>query len=343
MIDFTSHFKDLNSINLCLQKRDELSNSEEILLIKEKIKTADNETKKVLGQELNVFKQSVQFACDQRIQTLQSELEKDNFQNFDPSFYQSNYQVKPGKIHPISLVTEEIVKLFQKYNFDIFEGSQVESQWYNFTSVNTPDYHSARAMQDTFFADLQDEKGENYVLRTQVTSNAVKYAETHKPPFKVVFTGLVFRAENIDATHDINFHQFDCWIVDRKASISQTVTLIEQIMQDFFAWPDLKIRLRQAFFPFTNPSFEGDISCPFCKGVGCRVCKDLGWIEIFGGGLINPEVIKNMGLDPNEWQGLAFGPGLTRMAQFKLGVSGISQFYNGNLSFLKPNSSESLS
>lgn len=334
MSELLSQFQTLNSVNLCLQKRDELNNSGMILELKEKIKVSPVDEKKLLGQELNILRQNIQQACDQRIQELQAELEKDNFQTFDPTFYNPNFQGKQGKIHPISLVTEEIINLFKKYNFDIFEGSQVESQWYNFTSVNTPDYHSARAMQDTFFADLKDDKNENYVLRTQVTANAVKYSENHKPPFKVVFTGIVFRAENIDATHDINFHQFDCWIVDRKASISQTVTLIEQIMQDFFAWPDLKIRLRQAFFPFTNPSFEGDISCPFCKGVGCKVCKGLGWIEMFGGGLINPEVIKNMGLNPEEWQGLAFGPGLTRMAQFKLGVSGISQFYNGNLSFL---------
>ena len=334
MLNFKSHFQDLSSINLCLQKRDELNNTGQALELKEKIALAEVSEKKVIGQELNILRQAVQMSCDERIKEIQSELEKDNFQNFDPTFYNAKYGTGEGKIHPISLVTEEIIKLFQKYNFDIFEGSQVESQWYNFTSVNTPDYHSARAMQDTFFADLKDEKDENFVLRTQVTANAVKYAETHKPPFKVVFTGIVYRAENIDATHDINFHQFDCWIVDRKASMSQTVTLIEQIMQEFFDWPDLKIRLRQAFFPFTNPSFEGDISCPFCKGVGCRVCKGLGWIEMFGGGLINPEVIKNMGLNPEEWQGLAFGPGLTRMAQFKLGVSGISQFYNGNLSFL---------
>lgn len=334
MSELLSQFQTLNSVNLCLQKRDELNNSGMILELKEKIKVSPVDEKKLLGQELNILRQNIQQACDQRIQELQAELEKDNFQTFDPTFYNPNFQGKQGKIHPISLVTEEIINLFKKYNFDIFEGSQVESQWYNFTSVNTPYYHSARAMQDTFFADLKDDKNENYVLRTQVTANAVKYSENHKPPFKVVFTGIVFRAENIDATHDINFHQFDCWIVDRKASISQTVTLIEQIMQDFFAWPDLKIRLRQAFFPFTNPSFEGDISCPFCKGVGCKVCKGLGWIEMFGGGLINPEVIKNMGLNPEEWQGLAFGPGLTRMAQFKLGVSGISQFYNGNLSFL---------
>ncbi len=334
MTDFKIHFQSLNSINLCLQKRDELNNSGEISELKKQIQTASVEEKKVIGQQLNIFRQQIQIACDERIKLLQEELEKDNFQEFDPTFYISNPQYTPGKIHPISLVTEEIIKLFQKYNFDIFEGSQVESQWYNFTSVNTPDYHSARAMQDTFFANLKDEKDENYVLRTQVTANAVKYALSNKPPFKVIFTGIVYRAENIDATHDINFHQFDCWIVDRKASISQTTTLIEQIMQEFFAWPDLKVRLRQAFFPFTNPSFEGDISCPFCKGEGCRVCKGLGWIEMFGGGLINPEVIKNMGLEPDEWQGLAFGPGLTRMAQFKLGVSGISQFYNGNLNFL---------
>jgi phenylalanyl-tRNA synthetase alpha chain len=172
-------------------------------------------------------------------------------------------------------------------------------------------------------------------MRTQVTANAVKYSESHNPPFRVIFPGVVFRNENIDATHDINFTQFDMWLVDKRASMSQLITLIQHFFREFFNDSSINVRLRPSYFPFTQPSMEGDISCPFCSGNGCRICKQTGWIEVFGAGPIHTQVLKNMKLDPQEFQGIAFGFGVDRLAQLKLGISGISQFYNGNLSFLK--------
>jgi phenylalanyl-tRNA synthetase alpha chain len=335
MENYSQHFKDLTTVTACLELRDSLNNSGRLSQIKEIIKTVSPEEKKLLGAEMNEIKTAISSACDTRIQEIQQEQEKDNFTVFDPTFYSTRYKTKTGSLHPLSIITSEIVDIFRKLGFDVFSGQLVESQYHNFTSVNTPDYHPARDMQDTFFLKEKDENGENYVMRTQVTANAVRYGKSHKPPFKVIFPGLVFRNENIDATHDINFTQFDMWMVDKQCSMSQLITLIQQFFSAFYNDPDLKVRLRPSYFPFTQPSFEGDISCPFCHNQGCRVCKHTGWIEVFGAGPIHTQVLKNMGLDSSQWQGLAFGFGIDRLAQLKFKITGISQFYNGNIEFLE--------
>lgn len=219
--------------------------------------------------------------------------------------------------------------------FDVFDGPLVLDQWYNFTSVNTPDHHPARDMQDTFFLKQKDGDGNNYVMRTQVTSNITRYAKKHKPPFRVVFPGLTFRNENIDATHDVNFYQFDMWLVEKTTSISQLTTLIKQFFTEFFKKDDLVVRLRPSYFPFVNPGLEADISCPFCTKDGCKVCKGVGWIEVCGAGPINRKVLQNCKIDPDQYQGIAFGFGLDRLAQLKLGITHESQFYNGGLRFIR--------
>jgi phenylalanyl-tRNA synthetase alpha chain len=338
MSPYDLEFANLNTVTACLEKRDQLASCGEFEEIKNDLKTASAEQKKLLGAKLNHLRQALNQAADSRIQLIQREQEKDEFTNFDPTFYSPYYKDsknKSGSIHPLSLVVREIVDIFGRLGFDVYDSDLVESQWYNFTSVNIPDYHPARGMQDTFFLEQKDEDGQNYVMRTQVTSNAVKYTQSHAAPFRVIFPGLVFRAEDIDATHDINFTQFDMWLVDKQATVSQLVTLVQHFFSVFFKDPDLKVRLRQSYFPFTLPSMEGDISCPYCHGQGCRICKKTGWIEVFGAGPIHPKVIENMGLESTEWQGIAFGFGIDRLAQLKFKLTGISQFYNGHLEFLK--------
>ncbi len=328
-------FDQCQTVNECLKKRDELNNSGEVAQIKQQLATASGEQKKDLGKQINELKAQIKLACDTRIQQLQEAQTKDKFINFDPTFGSPNYQNKQGSLHPIRLVVRELVDIFGRMGFDVFDGPQVESQWYNFTAPNSPEHHPSRDMQDTFFLDQKDKNGENYVMRTQVTANIARYAELHKPPFRVVFPGIVFRNENIDATHDINFTQFDMWLVDKDTTVGQLTGLIKHLFREFFQDDTIKIRLRPSYFPFTLPSFEVDFSCPFCGGKGCRICKNTGWIECAGAGPIHPQVIRNMNLDPNEWGGLAFGFGVDRLAQLKYGVSGVSQFYNGHLDFLR--------
>ena len=325
-MNYSDLFSEQTSVSGSLKLRDELMNSEQILEIKQKL-TLPNADKKQLGIKLNELKKSIQKAADDRIQSIQTEQEKDNFVDFDPSFYYSDFSnnQKSGVLHPLTQVGDQVVEIFSKFGFDVYDGSQVQTQWNNFTSVGTPDYHPARAMQDTFWLAKKDERGENLVMRTQMTSSLFEYSKKHTAPFRVIFSGIVFRAENIDATHDINFHQFDGWLVDKEVSISQLLTLLRQFLAEFFG-QSIEIRIRPSYFPFTEPSFEIDMFCSWFKGGQ--------WIEIAGAGPIDNGVLSNIGLNPSEWQGLAFGFGLTRLAQIKLQISGLGQFYNNHLDFL---------
>ncbi len=329
MSQYSTYFSELLTVSACLEKRDELANSGSIFELKDKLKLASNQDKKLLGRELNTQRQALFVACDQRIQEIQIQQEQDNFVSFDPTFYSAKYQTTDGALHPITLVIQEIAEIFGRLGFDVFEGSDVETQWNNFTSANSPDYHPSRDMMDTFWLDLKDSGGENYVMRTQVTANAVKYAQTHKPPFRTLFIGRTYRNENIDATHDINFTQFDMWLVDKKASVSQLVTLLKDFFTEFFQDSNLQIRLRPSYFPFVQPAFEIDIFSQYIKGGK--------WVEVLGAGPIHTLVLNNMHLDPNEWQGIAFGGGIDRLVQLKLGLRGISQFYAGHVDFLRGN------
>lgn len=334
-MNYSEYFRELSTVSACLEKRDELSNIGRIREIKDLISIADSESKKTLGAELNELKKDLQLACDEQIKLIQSKVEVDDFVDFDPTFYSDKYKTGQGSLHPITLVMNEIVEIFQRIGFDVADGPLVETQWYNFTSLNQPRYHPARAMQDTFYLNLKDDRNENYVMRTQTSGMQIRYGETHEPPIRVVVPGQVYRNENIDATHDIMFHQIECLVVDKRISISHLKTVLQNLFAQIFEDKSLEIRFRPSYFPYTIPSMEYDISCPFCYGKGCRVCKQTGWIEIGGSGLVHPSVIKNMNLDPNEWQGFAFGFGVDRVAQFKLGISGIGQFFNGNLGFLR--------
>lgn len=330
---YDQYFLELNSVNSCLETRDNLNNSGKSLELKNLLKTADSEQKKLLGQELNKLRNEIQVACDKRIVEIQTELEKDNFVDFDPTFYSQKYLNPNGSLHPITEINHEILTIFEKMGFDIADGPLVVEQKYNFTELNMPDYHPARSMQDTFYLQEKDENSENYVLRTHTSSVQTPYGSSHKPPFKMITTGKVFRNETIDNTHDILFHQVECLLIDRKVSMAQLKTIAQQFFSQFFNDSDLQIRLRPSYFPFTTPSMEVDMSNPFKNIKGNRL-EGQEWIEAGGSGLVHPDVIKNMGLDPNEWEGLAFGFGIDRMAQIKLGISGLGQFFDGHLSFL---------
>ncbi|MEM1312425.1 MAG: phenylalanine--tRNA ligase subunit alpha [Patescibacteria group bacterium] len=335
MVDYEQYFKNLQTINSCLKLRDELSRSGEIQEIKNQLKTADPDTKRKLGGQLNQLKKALQAASDDRIQQIQKQQEIEEEVTFDPTFYSEEYKTARGKLHPITQVMNEIVTIFQKMGYDIADGPLIETQWHCFTALNMPDYHPARSMQDTFFLKDTDEQGENYVLRTHTSGVQIRYAENHKPPFKMISPGQVYRNENIDSTHDIMFHQIECLVVDKNISISHLKTVLEDLFSQIFDDDRLTIRFRPSYFPYTIPSLEYDISCPFCNQQGCRICKHTKWIEIGGSGLVHPDVIKNMGLDPKEWQGFAFGFGVDRIAQFKLNISGLGQFFNGSQKFLR--------
>ncbi len=326
------------TINETLKLRDDLMRGEVILELTNGLKTATTKEEKVsLGQKLQALKASLIQETDTWIQELQLKAEKnEKIDHFDPTFYHSkNTKLGSKRLHPVTQVIDELVDIYKQMGFTVADGPLVETQWYNFTALNIPGHHPARGMQDTFFLDQKDEKGENLVLRTQTSDVQIRYMETHKPPFRIIVPGIVYRNEDIDATHDMQFHQMEGLVVDKNISVANLKFFLEQTFKKFFMDENVEIRLRPSYFPFVSPGYEIDLQCPFCHGSGCKVCKTTGWIECVGAGLVHPNVLRNCGIDPEVYQGLAFGFGVDRLAQMKLGISGLSQFYNSNLGFLE--------
>lgn len=325
--DFSQYFSDAKTVSQALKIKDELLSGEQMLEIKEKIKTAIPEEKRTLGQKLNELRQKINLAGDEKIKQIQQEQEKDVFLDFDQTFFYKNRENTNGLTHPITQTINEIKNIFQNMGFDIFDGAWAVEQFDNFTSVNTPAFHPARDMQDTFFLNLKNDEGENYVLRTQATSNFAKYAKENTPPFRVIFPSITFRNETIDATHDINFHQFDMWMIDKKISLADLVNVMKVFLRKFFNDPSLKVRIRPSFFPFVEPGLEIDVYLPWFKGGR--------WVEVGGAGLVHRNVLKTNNINPDEWQGMACGLGVDRLTMIKYELNNIGQFYNGNLKFLK--------
>lgn len=232
-----------------------------------------------------------------------------------------------GHEHPIYKVTNEIFSIMARLGYSLRTGPLIEKDYYNFEALNIPPDHPARDMQDTFFVD------ETHVLRTHTSPIQIHSLENEKPPLRVIGTGPVFRVDS-DISHLPNFHQIEGMCVDKKISMADLKGTISFFVREFFG-PGLKTRFRPSFFPFTEPSAEVDCSCPICKSKGCSLCKQTGWIEIGGCGLINPKVFESAKVPYPEWQGFAFGFGVERMAIIKYGVDDIRHFPKNDVRFLK--------
>ncbi len=231
-----------------------------------------------------------------------------------------------GTSHPVTLVTREFFQIMSRLGYSLNMGPCIESDHYNFQALNIPQHHPARDMQDTFFVD------DNLVLRTHTSPVWSRYLESNKPPFRILGTGPVFRCDS-DISHLPHFHQFEAALVDRKVSMSDLKGTISFVVREFFG-QGLQTRFRPSFFPFTEPSAEVDCTCPICHGKGCSLCKQSGWIEIGGCGLIHPNVFSEAKVSSEEWQGFAFGFGIERMAIIKYGIPDIRLFPENDLRFL---------
>ncbi len=232
-----------------------------------------------------------------------------------------------GAAHPVSIVIREIVEILGRIGYSVRQGPLIETDRNNFTALNIPEDHPSRDLQDTFYID------DRHVLRTHTSPVQVRTMENEKPPLRVLAPGSVFRCDS-DASHAPHFHQIEGLLIDRKVSMADLRGTISYFVDEFFG-PGLKKRFRPSFFPFTEPSAEVDCSCPICRGNGCRLCKQSGWIEIGGSGLVNPKVLANCGLDPEEWQGFALGFGIERMAIIKYAIDDIRLFSENDLRFLR--------
>lgn len=235
--------------------------------------------------------------------------------------------VGTGSVHPVTLVRRELIDIFAGMGFDVFEGPEIEKDYYNFQALNIPADHPARDMQDTFFI-----TGE-YLLRSQTSSGQIRVMENKKPPIKVLSPGRVYRSDS-DATHSPMFHQMEGLVVDKGITLNDLKGLLDEFARRMFN-SDTKTRLRPSYFPFTEPSVEVDLSCSNCGGKGCRICKGTGWIEVLGAGMVNRRVLENCGVDPDVYTGFAFGMGLERIAMIKYGINDIRLMFEGDIRFLK--------
>ncbi|TLM62525.1 MAG: phenylalanine--tRNA ligase subunit alpha [Deltaproteobacteria bacterium] len=236
-------------------------------------------------------------------------------------------RLRQGSKHPVTQVTEEIVTIFASLGFGVAEGPEVEHDFYNFEALNIPRDHPARDMQDTFYV------SEDVVLRTHTSPVQVRTMLKQAPPVRVVAPGTVYRRDS-DITHSPMFHQIEGFLVDRHVTFGDLKGILTTFINEYFG-AGTGVRFRPSFFPFTEPSAEVDIQCVICGGDGCRVCKNSGWLEILGSGMIDPEVFRAVGYDPEVYTGFAFGMGIERIAMLKYGVNDLRLFYENDLRFLR--------
>jgi phenylalanyl-tRNA synthetase alpha chain len=295
------------------------------------LKDLSIDEKKSLGQQINELSLELQNQVD-KLETIFKDMERqraDTAAKIDLDL--PGEKIETGHLHPITTIRREVEQIFQLMGFEIADGPEVEDEWHNFDALNIPVGHPARdalSLGKTLYL----ETGE--ILRSQTSSVQIRYMEKHKPPFAIIVPGRVYRYETTDASHEINFYQMEGFLIDEKVSVANLKAILQRFLNEFFK-KEVKIRLRPSYFPFTEPSFEVDMSCTVCDGKGCPACKRSGWVEILGAGVVHPNVIANGGLDPNKWKGLAFGLSLDRPTMMKYKINDIRWFHSGNLKFLK--------
>ena len=233
----------------------------------------------------------------------------------------------PGGLHPVTRVMERIEDFFTRVGFTVADGPEVEDDFHNFEALNIPSHHPARAMHDTFYFDA------NRLLRTHTSPVQVRVMESQQPPIRIVCPGRVYRCDS-DLTHSPMFHQVEGLLIDENVSFADLKGVIEDFLRVFFE-KELQVRFRPSYFPFTEPSAEVDIQCVMCNGAGCRVCKQTGWLEVLGCGMVHPQVLKNCGIDPDKFQGFAFGMGVERFAMLRYGVNDLRLFFDNDVRFLR--------
>ncbi len=238
-----------------------------------------------------------------------------------------NKKTAVGKLHPLNAVRKRLVDFFVSMGFDVMDGPEVETDYYNFEALNVPKDHPARDMQDTFFID------DGILLRSQTSASQVRYMEKVKPPIKMISPGRVFRNDD-DATHSPVFHQLEGLVVDKGITMCDLKGILDLFAKHFFG-EETNVRFRPSYFPFTEPSVEVDVSCSICHGKGCKICKGTGWIEILGAGIVNRKVLRECGIDPDEYTGFAFGFGIDRIANIIHSIPHIKLLYENDVRFLK--------
>ena len=287
----------------------------------------DPEQRKSVGQIINTAKNSFQETLDSRKHTLESEQLQARLASECVDVTLPGRGQAIAGLHPVTITMRRIAKIFADAGFNIAEGPEIEDDYHNFGALNIPEHHPARAMHDTFYFDAHT------VLRTHTSPVQIRVMESGQPPLKVIAPGRVYRCDS-DMTHSPMFHQVEGFLVDTNVSFGDLKGVIFEFLRAFFE-KDVQVRFRPSYFPFTEPSAEFDVSCVMCDGQGCRVCKQTGWLEVGGCGMIHPEVFNSVGIDPEHYSGFAFGTGVERLAMMKYGINDLRMFFENDLKFLQ--------
>mgnify|MGYP003526504582 FL=1 len=302
----------------------------------DEFKTVSAEDKRVFGKVLNEFKQLTEAKYSQLKEILNTETVSGSTYGIDLTLPGEGMEL--GSRHPLSLVRGEIIEIFKKLGFNVSEGPEIEDDWHNFSALNFPEEHPARDMQDTFFIKKGGERGD-IALRTHTSSVQVRMMETGKPPFRAIMPGRVYRNEAISARAHCFFHQVEGLYIDENVSFADLKQTLFYFVQELFG-EGTKVRFRPSYFPFTEPSAEMDISCTICKGDGCQLCKQSGWVEILGCGMVDPNVLENCHIDSEKYTGYAFGMGIERITNLKYQIKDLRLFSENDVRFLKQFQSE---
>jgi phenylalanyl-tRNA synthetase alpha chain len=291
----------------------------------QEMKSVPVEKKKEFGQILNEFKLLAESKYDE-VKTVNGERPTAN----EIDYSLPGNPIPTGSRHPISLVRNRIIHIFGRLGFSVAEGPEIEDDWHNFTALNLPEDHPARDMQDTFYL----HRNPDWLLRTHTSSVQARVMEKQKPPIRIICPGRVYRNETISARAHNFFNQCEGLYVDENVSFADLKQTLYFFVQEMFG-KSVKIRFRPSYFPFTEPSAEMDISCLICGGTGCPVCKQSGWVEILGSGMVHPKMLQNFGIDPNKYTGFAFGMGVERICQLKYRINDLRLYSQNDLRFLK--------
>ena len=293
----------------------------EIQEILASLKDMSVEDKRKYGSLINNTKKELEELINKKLEELENKVNV----TFDDTL---NYDVNVGSLHPVTVVAKEVTDILKRMGFTVVSGPEMESEYYNFEALNIPKDHPARDMQDTYYLD------NGMLLRTQTSDNQIHAMENYGAPLRICAPGRTFRNEDLDANHENTFFQIEGMVIDKGVSTPNLMYVMQSVLSEVFK-TDVKVRLRPGFFPFTEPSYEMDISCVICGGKGCPTCKNAGWIELIGCGMVHPNVLRAGGIDPDIYTGFAFGIGLTRLAMMKYKINDIRYLNSGDIRYLK--------
>ncbi|MFA5013723.1 MAG: phenylalanine--tRNA ligase subunit alpha [Candidatus Paceibacterota bacterium] len=287
--------------------------------------------RKALGEELNEFANMIQSEAEKLEKTFKEQEREWKQKQEKINLDLPGEKIEIGHLHPLTIVRREIENIFELMGFAVMEGPELEDEWHNFDSLNIPEGHPARdalSLGKTLYLE------NGGLLRSHTSAAQTRFIQKLTPPIRIVIPGRTYRSDKVDASHEVNFYHIEGLMVDEYVSVANMKAVLQRFLREFFK-RDMKIRLRPSYFPFTEPSFEIDMSCAVCAGKGCPACKRSGWVEILGAGIVHPNVIKNGGLDPETYKGFAFGMSIDRLTMMKYKIDDIRWFHSGNLKFLK--------